>query len=557
MRWMVPAIPHESTKTVAHRSIFCHRTQRDLCVLSFCEKRFIYNLSTLSTWHPAQSLHLLGTRRAQRQIEDTLITIKISFDNWTKRLKLPLKELGADTPLIKHRSFFVELRRELWLTLLQLRHFFYIALDQTMIFERSSDPAAGHRVIDLDEARRRLYRPLGHKSHLPHFSVVSSAWSQRGREVLGETSVRLIRESAISSSCDHLLNAATSTITSISASLWQDHVTEVLTHLQHLGVRHRYSCRQVVKIQSPLTPRAKPFRTIYVVVPILKIPSVKVEIQTSAFAFHPSSFCAHPSRELSNIPSIINSTTNIQHPSSSTTMADHQNEGGPSKKRTHAAMIGAKETDVVQEDAQVARPQAALTSTHSDHTVAERDLLIPDQPDVLPATTQPADDDLAAITEDHDDDMNVDEVDRGVVGEPIPEKGESIDVTGAGGDEVADAEDDGEKGNEVGEGNEDGQEAADEEDSINYPVAQHTANATVVPGRARQPGEWTPELRAMARRELRSVRRRIEREDRQAAVEWGTMLFAHAAAVSDRERRDMISEQTDADEESEDEEQDA
>jgi len=45
----------------------------------------------------------------------------------------------------------------------------------------------------------------------------------------------------------------------------------------------------------------------------------------------------------------------------------------------------------------------------------------------------------------------------------------------------------------------------------------------------------------MARRELRSVRRPIEREDRQAAAEWSAMLSAHTAAVTDRERGDMVS----------------
>jgi len=177
--------------------------------------------------------------------------------------------------------------------------------------------------------------------------------------------------------------------------------------------------------------------------------------------------------------------------------------------------------------------------------------------------------------------MNVDEVDREV--EAIPQEGEGIDVTGAGGDEVADAEDNGEEGNEVGEGNEDGQEAADEEDSVNDPVAsrvstylppyqplpattpsvlqalltpQQTSNATVVPGRPRQPGEWTPELRAMARRELRAVRRQIECEDRQAAQEWGDMLFAHAAAVAGREYREVIPGQAAAEGEGEDEDED-
>jgi len=82
---------------------------------------------------------------------------------------------------------------------------------------------------------------------------------------------------------------------------------------------------------------------------------------------------------------------------------------------------------------------------------------------------------------------------------------------------------------------------------------QQTSNAAVVPGRARQPGEWTPELRAMARRELRSVRRRMEREDREAAQEWGDMLFAHAAAVAGREHRDLVPGQADAEGEGEDE----
>lgn len=45
----------------------------------------------------------------------------------------------------------------------------------------------------------------------------------------------------------------------------------------------------------------------------------------------------------------------------------------------------------------------------------------------------------------------------------------------------------------------------------------------------------------MARREMRSVRRRIQHEDyaeSRAAGEWGSMLFAHAAAVAGAERED-------------------
>ena len=60
----------------------------------------------------------------------------------------------------------------------------------------------------------------------------------------------------------------------------------------------------------------------------------------------------------------------------------------------------------------------------------------------------------------------------------------------------------------------------------------------------------------MARRELRSVRRRMEREDCQDAAEWSTTLSDHTAAVADRERGDMVSNQADADEESEADEQD-
>jgi len=44
----------------------------------------------------------------------------------------------------------------------------------------------------------------------------------------------------------------------------------------------------------------------------------------------------------------------------------------------------------------------------------------------------------------------------------------------------------------------------------------------------------------MACRELRPVRRPIEREDRQAAEEWGDMLFAHVAAVAGREHREVV-----------------
>ncbi|KAI5257924.1 hypothetical protein E4T42_00817 [Aureobasidium subglaciale] len=62
--------------------------------------------------------------------EDTLITIKISFDDCTKRLKLPLKDLGANTLPIK------------------LRHLLCIAPDQAVTFERYSDSAGGYVVLD-------------------------------------------------------------------------------------------------------------------------------------------------------------------------------------------------------------------------------------------------------------------------------------------------------------------------------------------------------------------------------------------------------------------------
>lgn len=51
--------------------------------------------------------------------------------------------------------------------------------------------------------------------------------------------------------------------------------------------------------------------------------------------------------------------------------------------------------------------------------------------------------------------------------------------------------------------------------------------------------QWTLRLRATARREIRSVPRRIEREDyaeSRAAGEWGSMLFAHVATVAGSER---------------------
>lgn len=286
-------------------------------------------------------------------------------------------------------------------------------------------------------------------------------------------------------------------------------------------------------------------------------------------------------------------------------MADHHHNAGHSKKRTHATMTGADEPDVVQEDVsnnqaatrdfaddqtQVARPQAALTATHSNHTVPDPDITIPDQTDVLPATTQLANGDLAAITEDHKDDMNVDEVDREVVGEPIPKEGDQGTLVtggeheedGAEAEAAADAEGNAE-GTGIAEGNDDGQEVADGEQTVNDPANQsvstyislypplptttllflqtlltptQTSNAIVVPRRARQPGEWTPELRAMARRELCSVRRRMEREDRQAAEEWGDMLFAHAAAVAGREHREVVPGQADAEGEGEDEGED-
>ncbi|KAK6001579.1 hypothetical protein QM012_002910 [Aureobasidium pullulans] len=62
--------------------------------------------------------------------EDTLITIKISFDDCTKRLKLPLKDLSANTLPIK------------------LRHLLCIAPDQPVVFERYSDSAGGYVVLD-------------------------------------------------------------------------------------------------------------------------------------------------------------------------------------------------------------------------------------------------------------------------------------------------------------------------------------------------------------------------------------------------------------------------
>ncbi|KAG9892903.1 hypothetical protein KCU90_g21489, partial [Aureobasidium melanogenum] len=62
--------------------------------------------------------------------EDTLITIKISFDDCTKRLKLPLKDLSANTLPIK------------------LRHLLCIAPDQPIVFERYSDSAGGYVVLD-------------------------------------------------------------------------------------------------------------------------------------------------------------------------------------------------------------------------------------------------------------------------------------------------------------------------------------------------------------------------------------------------------------------------
>ncbi|KAI4748006.1 hypothetical protein E4T50_01708 [Aureobasidium sp. EXF-12298] len=62
--------------------------------------------------------------------EDMLITIKISFDDCIKRVKLPLKDLGANTLPIK------------------LRNLLCIAPDQAVIFERYSDSAAGYVVLD-------------------------------------------------------------------------------------------------------------------------------------------------------------------------------------------------------------------------------------------------------------------------------------------------------------------------------------------------------------------------------------------------------------------------
>ncbi|KAG9531793.1 hypothetical protein KCU93_g1492, partial [Aureobasidium melanogenum] len=62
--------------------------------------------------------------------EDTLITIKISWDDCTKRLKLPLKDLSANTLPIK------------------LRHLLCIAPDQPIVFERYSDSAGGYVVLD-------------------------------------------------------------------------------------------------------------------------------------------------------------------------------------------------------------------------------------------------------------------------------------------------------------------------------------------------------------------------------------------------------------------------
>ncbi|THZ00102.1 hypothetical protein D6C95_04395 [Aureobasidium pullulans] len=62
--------------------------------------------------------------------EDTLITIKVSFDDSTKRLKLPLKDLGANTLPVK------------------LRQVLCIASDQAVVFERYSDSAGGYVVLD-------------------------------------------------------------------------------------------------------------------------------------------------------------------------------------------------------------------------------------------------------------------------------------------------------------------------------------------------------------------------------------------------------------------------
>jgi hypothetical protein len=79
--------------------------------------------------------------------EDTLITIKISFDDCTKRLKLPLKDLSANTLPIKVLSAY--------------RHIKPSILTNSLTAPQSSlhRPRPGRRLRTLFRLGRRLCRP--------------------------------------------------------------------------------------------------------------------------------------------------------------------------------------------------------------------------------------------------------------------------------------------------------------------------------------------------------------------------------------------------------------
>ncbi|KAK5168139.1 uncharacterized protein LTR77_006707 [Saxophila tyrrhenica] len=72
--------------------------------------------------------------------QDTLITIKVSVNDSLKKLKLPLRDLGANTLPDK------------------LRHALNIKPEQTVVFERFSDSAGGY--ITLDQSNPQVFKTL-------------------------------------------------------------------------------------------------------------------------------------------------------------------------------------------------------------------------------------------------------------------------------------------------------------------------------------------------------------------------------------------------------------
>lgn len=82
--------------------------------------------------------------------ENTLIAIRIAVHDSTKKLKLPLKDLGADKLIPKVTDAYLrgERRRLANRDTTQLRHLLQIEEAQTVIFERYSDSANGYVILD-------------------------------------------------------------------------------------------------------------------------------------------------------------------------------------------------------------------------------------------------------------------------------------------------------------------------------------------------------------------------------------------------------------------------